>query len=124
MVVSFLAIVVLRIVSNQASLTHHQVSRIQAQYAAKAAMVYALEQLRLGNWRYAPPFNSCPNPGGCPINDPSLPISVYNPPANTNNVRVIFCPAGSRCQGSNVSCTPPVGSNINFCINSFVSYNN
>jgi len=46
MVVSVLAIVMLRIISNQSRLTHHQVSRIQAQYAAKAGIIYALDKLR------------------------------------------------------------------------------
>jgi len=46
MLVTVLATVILRIMSNQARLTHHQVSRIQAQYAAKAGVIYALDKLR------------------------------------------------------------------------------
>lgn len=46
MVVSVLATVILRIISNQSRLTHHRVSRIQSQYAAKAAVIYALDKLR------------------------------------------------------------------------------
>ena len=46
LVVGVLANVLLRIISNQSRLTHHQVSRIQAQYAAKAGVVYALDKLR------------------------------------------------------------------------------
>ncbi len=46
MVVAMLSIVILRIISNQSRLTHHQLSRIQAQYAAKAGVLYALDKLR------------------------------------------------------------------------------
>ncbi|MFA5093448.1 MAG: hypothetical protein WC543_05885 [Candidatus Omnitrophota bacterium] len=51
-IASLLAIAVLRVVSNQARLTHHQLSRIQAQYAAKAAVILALDKLRQNdvNW--------------------------------------------------------------------------
>ena len=48
--VSILCTVILRIMLSQSRLTHHQVSRIQAQYAAKAGMVYALDRLRMGLW--------------------------------------------------------------------------
>ncbi len=48
-VVVILSAVILRIISNQARLTHHQVSRIQAQYAAKAGVLYALDKLRRSN---------------------------------------------------------------------------
>lgn len=47
MVVGILSTVILRVVSNHARFTHHQVSRIQAQYAAKAGVIYALDKLRL-----------------------------------------------------------------------------
>lgn len=46
MVVAMLSIVILRIISNQSRLTHHQLSRIQGQYAAKAGVLYALDKLR------------------------------------------------------------------------------
>lgn len=54
MVVAFLATVILRITSNQARLTHHQVTRIQASYASKAGMILAFEKLRLGVWTQDP----------------------------------------------------------------------
>jgi len=54
MVVAILSTIILRVVSNHSRLTHHQVSRIQAQYAAKAGVLYALDKLRRnddpGNW--------------------------------------------------------------------------
>jgi Tfp pilus assembly protein PilX len=118
LVVSILAILVLGVVSSQARLTHHQISRIQAQYVAKAGMVYALEMLRkgtaAGGWGYsvAPPVNSCRNAtGGCLVTDPNFPSSVVN-----QQFRIIFCPAGSTCQYTSDPCTPPPGSN--FCVNS------
>ena len=71
MIAALLAITVLRVVSNQARLTHHQLSRIQAQYAAKAGLILALDKLRQNdtNWgtgvltkkicRSATPDNGC-----------------------------------------------------------------
>src|SRR3989338_4970543 len=54
LIIVVLANVILAIISSQSRLTHHQVSRIQAQYAAQAGLVYTLEQLRLGNWKVDP----------------------------------------------------------------------
>lgn len=45
-----LATVILRNISNQSRLTHHNVTRIQAQYASKAGMVLAFDKLRRGDW--------------------------------------------------------------------------
>ena len=109
MVVSFLAVVVLRIVSNQASLTSHQVNRIQAQYAAKAGMVYALDQLRRGVWTFPA---DCTNLSPCPI--------PGNFPQSVQSVQVIFCPRGGPCTGSRTPCNPPTG--YNFCVNSYANY--
>lgn len=50
LVVVILTNIILNIVSSQTRLTHHQVSRIKAYYAAQAGMVYALEKLRTGVW--------------------------------------------------------------------------
>lgn len=50
LVVILLATVILRIISSQARLTHHQLSRIKAYYAAKAGMNLALDNLRTGTW--------------------------------------------------------------------------
>jgi Tfp pilus assembly protein PilX len=50
MLVTVLATVILRIMSNQARLTHHQVSRIKAYYADKAGMNLVFDKLRTGTW--------------------------------------------------------------------------
>ena len=50
LVVVILAEVVLNIMQRQSRLTHHEVTRIQAYYAAEAGMNYALEMLRTGIW--------------------------------------------------------------------------
>jgi Tfp pilus assembly protein PilX len=105
-----LSTVILRIMLSQASLTHHQVSRIQAQYVARAGVIYAAEMLRTGSWTFSP-VNSCPNSSPCVVSDTNFPTSVVNQQA-----RVIFCPSGSTCQYSSSPCSPPTGSN--FCINS------
>ena len=49
LVVVILANVVLSLINSQSKLTHHQVRRIQAYYAAQAGINYALENLRLNN---------------------------------------------------------------------------
>ena len=113
-VVSILAAVILKVISNQSSLTHHQVTRIQAQYVAKAGMVYALERLRTKTWTCSP-VNSCPNPNGCLVADSDFP-----PQIDSQQVRIIFCPAGSTCQYVAHPCSPPAGSS--FCINSTATY--
>ena len=107
-VLANIAVVVLR---SQYRFTHHNVSRIQAFYAAQAGVNYALEQLRTGSWTFSP--NSCPDPGGCPVNDPDFPNSI-------NWVRVIFCPSGSTCASASTPCNSPAG--IDFCIGATVNY--
>jgi len=48
LIVVLLGIAVLNIISSQSRLTHHQLSRIQAYYANRAAINYAIERLRIG----------------------------------------------------------------------------
>ena len=80
MVVGILAIVILRIIGSHARLTHHQVSRIQAQYAAKAGIIYALDKLRrdddaacvsAGGWTM-----QSSGAGACVVIESALPDSV------------------------------------------------
>lgn len=112
LVVIILANVVLAIISSQSRLTHHQVSRIQAYYAAQAGMNLALENLRTGTWTFSP-TNSCPDTTPCIVTDSDFPVSVQS-------VNVIFCPSGSTCTGTTVACTP--GTGLNFCLNTVVDY--
>jgi Tfp pilus assembly protein PilX len=86
LVVVILANVILNLVLSHSRLTHHQVSRIQAYYAAQAGMVYALEMLRTGLWAESVnPYIMCnANPAcnidntslTCDVNEVSLPCSV------------------------------------------------
>ncbi len=50
LLVIILANIILRMMSSQSRLTHHQVSRIQADYAAMAGVNIALEMLRINKW--------------------------------------------------------------------------
>jgi hypothetical protein len=50
-IVTLLANAVLVIMTSQSRFTYHQVSRIQAYYAAQAGMVYAYESIRRGDWQ-------------------------------------------------------------------------
>lgn len=84
LVVVILANVILGIVSSQSRLTHHQISRIQAYYAAQAGINYALEKLRLGNdttcWpatgTYSHIITRGPAASPCDLFDSSLPVSI------------------------------------------------
>lgn len=49
-VVMVLTVVILRIISSQSRLTHHQASRIRAYYADIAAMNLVFDKLRTGSW--------------------------------------------------------------------------
>jgi hypothetical protein len=77
MVVLVLAGIILGIVSSQSRLTHHQVSRIQAYYAALAGMNLALENLRPpaiwgpGTYRLCESGCSAPN-----VSDGEIPYNI------------------------------------------------
>jgi Tfp pilus assembly protein PilX len=85
MVVVILSTVTLRIVASHSRLTHHQVSRIQAQYAAKAGVIYALDKLRRNDdgvcWPPSGPFPytrimRSSVPAACVVIEAALPTSV------------------------------------------------
>jgi Tfp pilus assembly protein PilX len=101
-IVLILATIALNFMSSQATLTQHQVGRIQAYYAALAGMRYAYEQLRSGSQALPARdksivFNICSSKGaGCLIVDTDLPRFV-------SKVEV-------RIQGEDVAgCNPPSG---------------
>lgn len=116
LVVILLANVILSIISSQSRLTHHQVSRIQAYYAAQAGINYAYEMLRKGTWA-TPSSSSDPVQeytlcNGCTgankIDEPSLPSSV-------KEVKITVYPKGnSSCQN------PPSG--VPACITAKADY--
>ncbi|MFH1190901.1 MAG: hypothetical protein V1670_01720 [Candidatus Omnitrophota bacterium] len=84
LLVSILSATILGIATSHTRLTHHQVSRIQAQYAAKSGMVYALDKLRRNDdavcWPPAGPFpytrQMKSSGSGCDIIESGLPASV------------------------------------------------
>jgi Tfp pilus assembly protein PilX len=86
-----LASTILNLILNQARFSHHEVSRVQAYYAALAGANYAFEGVRSGN----PPScwlpsstttthyicktggtGACATPGSCDLTDDKLPLSV------------------------------------------------
>ena len=103
MVVIILSTVILRVIANQSRLTHHQVSRIQAQYAAKAGVIYALDMLR----RNEPGWSAITTvvkrmckQSSCEVFEPNLPsgvqyidISVYGPHSGVSDTRKISATA-------------------------------
>jgi Tfp pilus assembly protein PilX len=82
LIVVVLSTALLRVVSNHKRLTHHQVSRIQAFYAAKAGVMYALDKLRRNDdacWPASGTIDRIMYPSGatgCNFNEPALPSSV------------------------------------------------
>ena len=82
LVVVTLSTVMLRIVLSQSRLTHHQASRIQAQYAAKAGVIYALEKLRRNDdvcWGSSGTYTRIMRKSGadtCVVIEPNLPNSI------------------------------------------------
>lgn len=89
---AILATSILRIISSQSRLTHHQISRTQGQYAAKAAVIYAMDKLRRNDdpsWSAttpAAPVTKTMCRSGCDVNEPDLPnsiqrinITIYDP---------------------------------------------
>ena len=107
MVVVILGNIILTIMSSQARLTHHQVSRIRAYYAAQAGVNLALEQLRRGVWGYNATYCITRNPfvplppecivsNSVPCTDPDMPYDVIirigqqgtGGPSNTTPINV------------------------------------
>jgi Tfp pilus assembly protein PilX len=98
-VVVILSTVILRIISNNSRLTHHQVSRIQAEYAAKAGIVYALYMLSTNNaaaeacWSGSGMIMRSTNPGTCVVIEAGLPGSI-------SQVAITVEPIGSGILGT------------------------
>ena len=89
LIVVILANIALTIISSQARLTHHQVSRIQAYYAGQAALNIAFEKLRKGEWA-TDTYTLCKS--GCSVNDTDIPYPVsiqINDPDPTTGIRPI-----------------------------------
>ena len=116
-VVMLLANIVLSTVVSQSRLTHHQVSRIQAYYAAQAGINYALDKLRRQddtiNWpipasdEAAYTRRICRNCVAPDIAELKLPLSI-------NSVSVKVTPAGT------ANCNPPAG--IPVCVSATADY--
>ncbi|MFA5155979.1 MAG: pilus assembly PilX N-terminal domain-containing protein [Candidatus Omnitrophota bacterium] len=121
-IVLILARVILAIILNQATISRHHTTRIQAYYAAQAGMNYALEQLRTGAWYYNDAVdNSCPNAtSGCDIDESTFPPSILPFSGADKQFKVVFCPGGIKCPPSDKVCVPPAG--YSFCINISVLY--
>lgn len=101
-IVITLASIILTIVSSQSRFTHHQVSRIQAYYAALAGVNYAIEKLRLGNdscWSttttvsYQRTICRSGCTGVCNVNEQDFPLSV-------SQVDITVGPPGSGISGT------------------------
>jgi Tfp pilus assembly protein PilX len=99
-IVILLGNVVIGIMSNQARLTHHSVSRTQAYYAAQAATILAYERLRTGSWPI-PASNTnqiyylCRQAGsGCDVVDSSIPGVI----ANSGRIMITVWGQGGSCQ--------------------------
>jgi Tfp pilus assembly protein PilX len=104
-VVAALSTVILRIMLSQTRLTHHQISRIQAQYAAKAGINYALEMLRTNDadWPATGEYTRVMRKSGSTspdFDEPDLPgsidsveITVYDPSTGPSGTRKLSAKA-------------------------------
>ena len=77
LVVIALAQGVLSIILNQSRLTHHNVSRISAYYAAMAGINLAYENLRTNTWEYGSSY--CINPANAACNSLDLDHKISDP---------------------------------------------
>ncbi|MFH0790443.1 MAG: hypothetical protein V2A64_02320 [Candidatus Omnitrophota bacterium] len=139
LVAAILGAILMNFMASQARLTHHQVSRIQAYYAAFAGMNYAYERLRTGTWAAGtnctclPPTNCC---GGPPAAN-SCCLATLDPnfaaifPSSVSNVEIYIVQFGTDpgapsglppCQNPP---SPPTGvpAGIDACIHSRAIYN-
>ncbi len=83
----------LNLVLSQSRLTHHSVSRMQAYYAAKLAMNYAIEMLSQNDTTWSTPGNYTICRLGCTKDEPDLPGSI-------NNITVSIGDPGSGLNGT------------------------
>lgn len=120
--VTLLALVMLRPLASHARLTHHQVSRIQAYYAALAGMNYAYDRLRVGDPVWPIPtiensytFELTSIEGNFPHSINSVLIAV----AADNDPAPILDPNGNPIPGCN-PCNAPAA--IPACICTTVDY--
>ncbi len=117
-----LAKVILNLILNQASITHHRLSRVQAYYASLAGMNYALEKLRTGQWVVG---NDCTNAAPCNVNferyyDFPASISYFNN-SSQKQFQITICNHGDTYEGSECNTTNlPAGTNT--CVYSTVKY--
>lgn len=111
-IIFVLAGTILVITSSQSRFVHHQVSRIQAYYAAMAGFNYAYERLYTGAWSIPPPgspvtYSICRSAGfGCTYVESFLPHTVSR--INISIAHQSDCPS------------PPPG--ISACINATAIY--
>jgi len=136
LVVVALAEGILQIMLNQSRLTHHNVSRIQAYYAAMAGMKLAYENLRTNSWPLPNPASAyrhymcqsvtpqCPPPVDAnPIIEPRLPgaiqfviVRVASRNASCNDPADTVPPAWP----GGLVCNPPAG--VDICVNARAVY--
>jgi len=113
MVVIILANIIMTLMSSQSRLTHHQVSRIQAYYAAMGAINYTYEQLRQRVWQ-AGETHTIPFDLGNdfrPASIVSVTVTIV-PSQNTNLIAPCYRPIldGTACISAFVDYTRPVAS--------------
>jgi len=87
--------IILNFILSQSRLTHHQIGRIQAYYAAMGAVNFALDRLRLGTYisgTHCTPASPCNND-----NPPATATNLYNlaaggsfRPASVQDVSIVI----------------------------------
>ncbi len=112
LVAAILGAILMNFMASQARLTHHQVSRIQAYYAALAGMNYAYERLRTGAWTAV----NCPAGAPCHLNTLDANFTATFP-GSISDVEITLVPFNT------APCiNPPAPLGINACIYSQAIY--
>lgn len=104
LLVVILANLILNLTLSQARLTHHEISRTKAYYAASGVMNYALEMLRTGTWKPNSPgepnkYACFPLPKGC-IDSVLVSYELADDPDIPYKVQVTIYPFGTGTAGT------------------------
>ncbi len=103
LIVVVLANIILNIISSQSRLTHHEVSRVRAYYAAQAGINYVIDQLTKGAWPVTSLANRYFCINGC-IDSGASSLLNYNDADIPYKVQVKIYPSSGASTGN-----PPTG---------------
>ena len=114
LVIVLLANIILTVMLSNTRLTQHQISRIQAYYAAQAGMNYALEKLRIADPAWTPTICKSTSPCSIPAAE-----RTNNFPTTIQSINIILTAPGALTPAGVVCSAPANGA----CVTVNVEYN-